>query len=130
LIKGVLEGIPAESFVVIAEEMQKLMHKKSGIYVLYHNNSLYYVGLAKNLRGRLKSHMRDHHTGKWNKFSVFLIEKVKYLKDIETLILRISKPKANRTKGRIPKHSALKKILQDAISDKSKEINQLKNAIR
>ena len=130
LLKGVLEGIPAESFEVIAESIDKILHEKSGVYALYNNDKLHYVGLARSLRGRIRWHTKDRHAGKWNKFSIFIIEKVRYLKDIETMIIRVAKPEANRTKGRIPKHWELKKILEGTISEKTMELKQLKRAIK
>lgn len=130
LLKGVLEGVPAESFEVIAEAITQILHGKSGVYALYKNDELYYVGLARSLRGRIHWHTRDRHAGKWNKFSIFIIEKVRYLKDIETMIIHVARPKANRTLGRIPKHWELKKILEGTISEKARELKQLKRAIK
>ncbi len=33
-------------------------------------DELYYVGLAKDLRWRLKHHLKDHHHAPWDRFSV------------------------------------------------------------
>jgi predicted GIY-YIG superfamily endonuclease len=128
LLKGVLENVPAESFEVVTEAMKKMLHGKSGIYTLYNDDRVYYIGLAKNLRGRIRWHRKDKHAGKWNKFSVFIIEKVKYLKDIETLILHISQPKGNKTQGRIPEHDELRKVLDREIRAREQELQRLKKA--
>ena len=76
--------------------------KGHGIYVLYKGDEIYYVGLSKrSLRGRLKSHaLRDRHKGKWDKFSFYQIGRTKYIKDIESLLLRVIKPKGNKVTGK------------------------------
>lgn len=129
LLKGVLESVPAESFGVVAKAIRKILHGKAGIYALYKDDKVYYVGLAKGLHGRIRWHTKDRHGGKWNKFSIFIIEKVRYLKDIETLILHISKPKGNRTRGRIPEQHELRKILEREMREHEQKFKRLKKAL-
>lgn len=76
-----------------------------GIYALYKKDSVYYIGLSKkSLRGRLRKHaLKDRHKNKWNTFSFYQISKTKYIKDIESLLLRIFRPKRNRAIGRFKK---------------------------
>jgi len=127
LVKGVLENIPRESFERIADAIEKTMKGESGIYALYKNDRLYYVGLARDLKGRVKKHTRDKHAGKWNKFSIYTIKKAKYLGDVETIILRIGKPKGNDQLGRIPKLRALQKIL---VKEAKKKVKESKDAVK
>ena len=78
--------------------------KGRGIYALYDNHGLYYVGLTtRSLRSRIKRHTTDRHRKKWNKISWYQIPNFKYSKDMETAILRITHPKGNRVKGKIGK---------------------------
>lgn len=128
LLKNYLIKVPAKSFEVAAEFISKYTKGKSGIYALYKDDSLYYVGLAKSLRGRIKHHTKDNHARKWNKFSFFVIRRVKYLKDVETLILQISKPGGNSVKGRLPKQYRLNKAFDKELTRKAKEISSLKKA--
>ncbi len=76
-----------------------------GIYVLYKGQQIYYIGLSKrSLRGRLRRHaIKDRHKGRWNNFSFYQISKTKYIRDIESLLLRIFRPKGNRLIGRFKK---------------------------
>jgi hypothetical protein len=76
-----------------------------GIYVLYKGDEVYYIGLSKSsLRSRLRRHAtRDRHKGKWDNFSFFQIGKTKYIKDTESLLLKIFKPRGNRILGRFKK---------------------------
>ncbi len=47
-----------------------------GVYVLYNEVGVYYVGLASGLGGvggRLKDHLQDEHGSRWTRFSVVLV---------------------------------------------------------
>lgn len=74
---------------------------------------MYYIGLSKrSLRGRLRSHaQRDRHKGKWDSFSFYRIDKTRYIKDVESLLLRILKPKGNRVAGKFGRKYNLAKII-------------------
>ena len=79
--------------------------KGSGIYALYDNHGLYYVGLTtSSLRSRITQH-RQHNPRfkKWQRFSWYQIPKLKYTKDMESAILRIINPKGNKVKGKLKK---------------------------
>jgi hypothetical protein len=74
----------------------------AGVYALYKGDRLYYVGLATNLMGRVKHHLKDRHTKRWDKFSVYLTNDGNLVKPLESLLLRIADPPGNRVKGRLP----------------------------
>ena len=134
LLKGVLERIQKESFEVIADAIEKTMKGESGIYALYKKDRLYYVGLARNLKGRVKKHTRDRHAKKWDNFSIYTIKQAKYLGDVETIILRIGKPQGNKQSGRIRNIRALQKILDKEVKKKArdakKEVREAKKKVR
>ncbi len=73
-----------------------------GIYILYNGDEVYYIGLSKrSLRGRLRRHAtKDRHKGKWDTFSFYQIGKTRYIKDVESLLLRVFRPKGNTVIGR------------------------------
>jgi hypothetical protein len=73
---------------------------RHGVYALYRRNKLYYVGLAGNLKRRLRRHLSDRHAGLWDRFSVYLTVDHAYLKEIESLVLRIVATEGNRVKGK------------------------------
>jgi len=89
----------------------------AGVYSLYKNDRLYYVGLATNLMNRVKHHLKDRHAGKWNSFSVYLTTAGGHIKPIESLLLRIIDPKGNRVKGRLPGAYDLKRDLNRKVSE-------------
>lgn len=126
LIKGVLLNISSNYFEAVGKELKEMFHGKSGIYALYKEDKLYYVGLASSLYGRIRWHLKDKHSGKWDHFSIFIIKSSKYLKDLETAIITIAEPKGNSIRGSIPNQRFLKRLLRKRIKEKRKT---LKNKI-
>ena len=133
LIKGSLEKIPAEVIedAGFRKKLRQMMKGWAGIYALYRDDKVYYVGLATSSFWRLWGHFkRDRHSGKWNRFSVYRFKRVKYLKDLETLILHISKPKGNHSIGKIPKDMELTRILRKDVKDFRKRAQKIERAIK
>ena len=111
-----LEGISRkalENYQAIIKEYVKGRH---GVYALYRRDKLYYVGLASNLRNRLKTHLRDRHAKTWDSFSVYLTIKDSHLKELETLVLKIAAPKGNRMSGKFAKSQNLKPLFKKKIT--------------
>lgn len=98
LIKKFWENASAEAH----KEAPGSKQRGRGIYVLYSKGEIYYIGLSKrSLRRRLRGHARrDRHKGKWDSFSFYRIGKTKYIKDVESLLLRIIRPPGNRVVGK------------------------------
>lgn len=126
------KNLPSEILTdpVFATELRELMSGYAGIYALYKGDKLYYVGLTKNLLGRISWHLKDRHRGKWDHFKIFRIKKVKYLKDIETLVHNIAETRGNRAKGKLPKDADINHILRDVVHEYEKKIKIIKRALR
>ncbi|HSY64955.1 MAG TPA: GIY-YIG nuclease family protein [Terriglobales bacterium] len=94
-----------------------LGRKRSGIYVLRKDRKVYYVGLASSLRSRLPDHLDDHHRGEWNQFDLYVLRKnkVKYLRELETLLIRVAKPTANQREPNFLRHNNLTKKFKQAL---------------
>ncbi len=88
----------------------------AGIYALYSKDRLYNVGLASNLMGRLNTHLKDRHRGAWDKFNVYLTPTNDHIKELESLILRIARPKGNRVSGKFAGSTDLYRTLNNALS--------------
>jgi len=89
------------------KDIPRSKNRGSGVYILYKGKKLHYVGLTTNsLRSRILEHTRDRHKGKWNKFSWYQIPKKRYVKDVETLLLRTIGPKGNLMSGKIGKRKS------------------------
>ncbi len=82
-----------------------------GIYILYKGKKPYYVGLStSSLRGRIRRHAtKDRHKGKWDNFSFYQILKTRYIKDVESLLLRYYKPDGNKVKGKFRRQYKIRK---------------------
>lgn len=116
---GTLYGVPAKNLTADYVDFRE----QSGVYVLYADYQMVYVGQAgagnQKLFSRLKQHTRDALAGRWNQFSWFGIRKVnsstgklaaeadgkhsthaEVLNHIEAILIHAAEPKQNRQGGR------------------------------
>jgi hypothetical protein len=100
LVTQYLENISSEGFEKHADIIRKFVRGRNGVYALYRKGKLYYSGLASDLRGRLRWHLRDRHAHKWDTFSVYLTIGDQHLRELESLILRVAQPPGNRQLGK------------------------------
>jgi len=108
LVSQYLENISREALEKYQDMVRNYVRDRQGVYALFRHGKLYYVGLAHNLRSRLQTHLRDHHADSWDRFSVYLTIGDAHLKELESLVLRIIKPKGNRQKGKFFKAENLR----------------------
>jgi hypothetical protein len=98
-----LEYLESVSWHILEEypaAVRDMIRGRAGVYALYRQDRLYYVGLASNLMGRIKTHLKDRHHGLWDRFSVYLTADDDHVKELESLVLRIVAPGGNRVKGK------------------------------
>jgi len=95
-----LENISRMALERNPEVIYQYVRGRQGVYALYRRGKLYYVGLATNLRNRLKHHLKDRHGHSWDRFSVYLTIGDHHLHELEALILRTVKPAGNKQKGK------------------------------
>lgn len=121
LIHYALDGIKRESFDVIKRELADLLKHRAGVYALYQNDKLVRVGLGTNIYWRLKSHAQSKRLI-WNTASLFIIgpTNLKFLRDLETAIVRIAKPKYNDQQGRVREEHYLERLLKKSVRKKRK----------
>jgi len=124
LIHYALDGITRESFDVIKTELASVLKRRAGVYALYQNDKLVRVGLGTNIYSRLKGHAKAKKLI-WNNASLFIIgaENLKYLRDLETAIVRIAKPKYNDQKGRVRDEHYLERLLRKSVKLKRKKLH-------
>lgn len=118
LVDGYLERISVSAFEKYRLEITRLVRSAHGVYALYHGDRLYYVGLARDLRVRVGQHLRDHHAGRWDRFSLYLVRKVDHIKEIEALLLRIAEPRGNKVRGRLRRAANLEEQLRRMVLDR------------
>jgi hypothetical protein len=124
LVSQHLENISHEALSKYQDVIRSYVRGRQGIYALYRKNELYYVGLAGNLRSRLKSHLRDRHKKLWDRFSVYLTIGDSHLKELESLILRTVKPSGNHQSGKFIKSENLRgKLSRELRARQRQEIN-------
>ena len=114
---------------VFRQGLKDIMAGYAGVYALYRGRRLYYVGLASNLFWRLHHHTRDRHRGRWNSFSIFRIGRVRYLKDIETLLLRVAVPRGNRVTGHVHRDADLSRVLRSIAKDQARTLKRIRRVI-
>jgi hypothetical protein len=59
IVDGVLIGLPFNLQDLINKYGKELLPNCLGIYHLFYNDQLIYIGMSKNLRGRLLCHLKD-----------------------------------------------------------------------
>ncbi|MGA7783965.1 MAG: hypothetical protein WB997_04895 [Candidatus Acidiferrales bacterium] len=121
LVRWYAEDLGARLLEVSEEAFQRALGRKSGVYVLSRGDKPYYVGLASTLRKRLPKHRKDHLRNKWDRFSFYSM-KNKYIKDVETLLIRVADPDGNEAKGHFGKNRNLKSKLKTWIKQEFNEL--------
>lgn len=114
-----LEGISRTALAEYQQFFREAARRRNGVYALYRRKKLYYVGLARDLRGRLKTHLRDKHGESWDRFSMYLTVGDDHIRELESLVLRIVRPTGNRQGGKFAKAQNLRRdftrrVKQDA----------------
>jgi hypothetical protein len=121
-----LENISSDALEKYQDVIRNYVRGRQGIYALYRRNKIYYVGLASNLRNRLKHHLRDRHKGIWDRFSVYLTIGDSHLRELESLILRTVKPRGNTQTGKFFKSENLRsRLARDLRAKHREELNWL-----
>ncbi len=116
-----VENLSSGALEEYADVIRQIVGRRHGVYALYRRDKLYYVGLAMNLRNRLKNHLRDRHGGKWDRFSVYLTVDSGFMKEIESLVIRIVMPKGNRHSGRFARSEDLRRKLRRLLKQRHLE---------
>ena len=101
LVSFHIERVSARAFRDHSAELRELLDSQSGIYALYRDGRLYYVGLAENLFRRINQHRKDKHRHKWDRFSAYVTRRDRDIRELEALTLRIATPRGNRQIGRL-----------------------------
>ncbi len=121
LVTQSLEHISKDIFSKYTSLITQLIEKSSGVYALYDETQLYYVGRATQLRNRVKQHLRDRHDASWTHFSLYLVSNDDHIGEIESLLIRIANPKGNTIKPKGLDSRKLHKQLEGLIKLKHKE---------
>jgi predicted GIY-YIG superfamily endonuclease len=132
LIKGMTRRLPLQLLgdLSFEEGLKKIMRNYEGVYALYHGERLYYVGLTNDLYNRLRWHTKDRHKGKWDRFAIFRVRRVRYLKDMETLLLQVAKPPGNSLSGHLHRDADLTRVLREVWRENTSRLKQMRKVFR
>jgi predicted GIY-YIG superfamily endonuclease len=132
LIKGMTRRLPLQLLgdLSFEEGLKKIMRNYEGVYALYHGERLYYVGLTNDLYNRLRWHTKDRHKGKWDRFAIFRVCRVRYLKDMETLLLQVAKPPGNSLSGHLHRDADLTRVLREVWRENTSRLKQMRKVFR
>ncbi len=115
IVAGYLEKVSSRIFEQYRQSITEMITGHQGLYALYRRDKLYYVGLATNLKSRIRYHLRDRHQGKWTHFSLYIIRKADHIKELESLLLRIADPAGNSIKGNLTRSKNLLPVLKKQV---------------
>ena len=121
IVIGHLEKISSGVFERYPEQITGLTEGTQGVYALYRRQKLYYIGLASDLKRRIKWHLKDKHKGKWDRFSLYIIRKTDHIREVESVVVRIAEPRGNKQRGRLRGSKNLVRKLDAAIKERQKE---------
>jgi hypothetical protein len=132
LIKGMTRRLPVQLLGDRSFEigLKKIMKGYAGVYALYRKEKLYYVGLTANLYNRLRGHTKNRHKGKWNAFAIFRVRRVRHLKDMETLLIQVSRPPGNSVVGHLHRDADLTRVLRDVLKENTLRLKRIRKAFR
>lgn len=116
LVSQYLENISRQALEKYQETIKAYVRDRQGVYALYRRRRLYYVGLARNLRSRLNTHLKDRLGKSWDTFSVYLTIGETHLKELESLILKIIQPSGNKLKGKFVNAEDLRRKFAGAMN--------------
>lgn len=121
LVKQHLENVSGEMLAQHRDLIAAYAKGRGGIYILYSDRRMYYVGLASNLAARLNRHLRDRHAGKWNRFSLYITRSDGHMRELEALLHRTLRPEGNRQIGRLVGSQDLRRPLRLEMRQKQRD---------
>jgi predicted GIY-YIG superfamily endonuclease len=121
LVVKKLEGVSKQIFRSFYKQVTELIGNSHGIYALYDENELYYIGKSTDLKNRVKQHLKDRHLASWTHFSLYLVRNADHISEIESLIIRVANPKGNRKKYKADKGMSLLKQLQSMVKQRQQD---------
>jgi len=128
LVKAHLENVSRDLLEdeIFRQIVRDHVKGQSGIYALYREKQLTYVGLASDLPNRLSQHLRDRHSDSWNRFSIYLTVNANQMRELESLIIRITRPKGNKVRGGFIESENLKsKMMSDARRKQKEKLDRI-----
>lgn len=112
LVSQFLERVSYKALERYQDLLKAFTRHRNGVYALYRGDRLYYVGLARDLRSRINQHLKNRHRGAWDRFSMYLTIGDDHVRELESLVLRIVRPKGNKQIGKFKRAEDLRRALR------------------
>jgi hypothetical protein len=126
LVSQYLERVSYKALERYQDLLKDFTRRRNGVYALYRGDRLYYVGLARDLRGRVNQHLKNRHRGAWDRFSMYLTIGDDHVRELESLVLRIVRPKGNKQIGKFKRAEDLRRALRrKAKQESQRELEDL-----
>lgn len=126
LVSQYLERVSYKALERYQDVLKDFTRRRNGVYALYRGDRLYYVGLARDLRIRINQHLKNRHRGAWDRFSMYLTIGDNHIRELESLVLRIVRPKGNKQIGKFKRAEDLRRTLRRRAKQESQlEIEEL-----
>ena len=121
LVLQSLENVSKEVFKNYSGLIAKLVGTSPGVYALYDDMGLYYVGKSIDLKGRVKYHLKDRHAASWTHFSLYLLRHVEHVGEMESLLICITDPRGNKVRPMGRTDGAMIRKLKKMIQKKQRQ---------
>ncbi|HEV2341670.1 MAG TPA: GIY-YIG nuclease family protein [Candidatus Acidoferrales bacterium] len=108
---------PREVFYIDDAKCDKELNSvldKPGIYILYNDFDVFYVGQSEHLYERLHDHAWKRYR-LWNHFSAFVVPDKDNLDDVEAIMIAASPRSTNRQSGKRIERISLPKGVEEKI---------------
>jgi hypothetical protein len=108
---------PREVFYLSGDCLESVRRalKPPGVYVLYQDFDVFYIGQATSLFDRLQDHAQKRYR-LWNHFSAFVVPP-EHLDDVEAIMIAATPRTANRQGGKRVERIDLPKDAQRALNE-------------
>ncbi|NQT45881.1 MAG: DUF2924 domain-containing protein [Candidatus Omnitrophica bacterium] len=121
LILERLENVSKRVFKEHSELITGLVGTSPGVYALYDDMGLYYVGKSGDLKNRVQHHLKDKHRASWTHFSLYLLRHQEHAGELESLLIRIADPRGNKVKPKGKSDEAMLNKLKTMVKHKQEE---------
>ena len=118
LVTQYLENIRRRALQAHPDLIRQFVGRRTGIYALFHGDELYYAGLATDLHWRLRHHLKDRHKDSWDSFSVYLTIGDAHMRELESLLIRVTRPPGNKQMGHFSGAENIRRKFERALKNK------------
>lgn len=116
IISTLLKRIPADALdnVYTEKKMKQLLKDVDGVYALFKEENLYYIGQGDLYQRLLAHYKKDRHKNKWNTFAFAKLLNPQLREELESLLITLTNPPGNKNTPRVNKQD---KITEDTIRE-------------